>query len=191
LNSLTSYSGIINAKELGFFNNYIATNSKKNIYYLLNVEVFNKKTSEDYVIFQGHHNNRDYLNFDMILPSTTWLEKSGSYLNCFGILQETQYCSLPSNNVKSDKKIINRFFWLFKNFFMKENLNKKYKFFGHNSFEDYLDWCNIKKKVMLSNITTNNVLEFSNTHNYLNKKIFKNQINRKLIRNQFPKEKEK
>lgn len=121
-NNLISYSGIININELGFYTNNILTNNfikKNNIFYLLNCENCSNIKKNDFVIFQGHHNNDFYHKFNMILPVTNWLEKSSLYLNCLGILQKTEFCLITKEKkIQSDYFLNKNFFDLFNQFLL-------------------------------------------------------------------------
>lgn len=104
-NVLEMYSGKINALEVGFFNNVKFSKNTKKVFYLLNTENLTNKGKDDFIIFQGHHNYKNRLEFDVILPSVTWTEKSAMYLNCFGFVQKTQFVNLPPANCRIDWKI--------------------------------------------------------------------------------------
>lgn len=132
-NSLELYSGLINMKELGFYNNNKINLAKKNLFYLLNTETVKNKKKNDFVIFQGHHNKKSRLKFDVIFPSSVWIEKSSLYLNCFGMLQRTQFVNLPPMNVRDDWKITTIFWTLF-----LSNKNEKYNNFGNFQTNNFL-----------------------------------------------------
>ncbi len=104
-NVLELYSGKINTLELGFFNNIKFNKNTKKVFYLLNTENLLNKGDNDFVIFQGHHSYKNRLNFDVILPTVTWTEKSALYLNTFGFVQKTQFVHLPPLNCRNDWKI--------------------------------------------------------------------------------------
>lgn len=104
-NSLELYSGKINLKEFGFFNKTTLIPNKQSFYYLLNVEKIPNYKENDFVVFQGHHNIKERIKFDVILPSTNWTEKSTLFLNCFGGVQKTKLIKLPPINVRDDWKI--------------------------------------------------------------------------------------
>lgn len=99
--------GKLNALELGFFNNkkYNLNGAGKNLFYLIGTENVKNFKKADFIIYQGHHNDAIRTNFDVILPSTAWTEKSNLYLNCFGILQKTNLINLPPVQARNDWKI--------------------------------------------------------------------------------------
>jgi hypothetical protein len=70
-NVLQNYTGQINIKELGFYNNLRPNLNKKSIFYLLNTEILQGFKEGDFVIFQGHHNTRLLRKINVILPTIT------------------------------------------------------------------------------------------------------------------------
>lgn len=107
VNVLTLYSGKINALELGTYNT-IATNVNEgpNIHYLLNTETMHDINPNDFVIYQGTHNEKIRTRCDIILPSLTWLEKSSIYNNCFNMAQKTHIATNAPKNSREDWKIV-------------------------------------------------------------------------------------
>ena len=72
VNVLTLYSGKINALELGTYNTIAANVSEgPNIHYLLNTETMHDINPNDFVIYQGTHNEKIRSRCDIILPSLT------------------------------------------------------------------------------------------------------------------------
>ncbi len=103
---LENYIGKINAFEVGFFNNIRIPKNQKKIFYLVNTEELINKNKDDFVIFQGHHNIRNRIDFDVILPSLVWTEKSAIFINLFGFIQKTQFVIIPPINCRNDWKIV-------------------------------------------------------------------------------------
>jgi NADH-quinone oxidoreductase subunit G len=68
-NILHNSVGKINMLELGFYNNKILNINTPNIYYLIGTDYIRNIKSTDLVIFQGHHNDKIRLYFDIILPT--------------------------------------------------------------------------------------------------------------------------
>lgn len=98
--------GRINLSELNFHNNKRFNRSTPNLYYLVGTEnIVNIKTS-DFVIFQGHHNDKIRLNFNVILPALNWTEKSSIYINCLGQVQRTNIVLNPPKMARLDWKIV-------------------------------------------------------------------------------------
>lgn len=103
-NVLKKYSGIINAAELGLYNTKKTHSSNKNFVYLCGSENY-IPGKDDFIIFQGHHNEKIKTEFNIILPSSTWLEKQGLFINCFGTIQKSKIVNVPPINVRNDWRI--------------------------------------------------------------------------------------
>lgn len=88
---LAPFSGVINALELGLSspNKQILDQTKPNLFYLIESENITQHKPNDFIIFQGSHNDLIRTKFDIILPTNTWVEKSSLFLNCFGMIQRT------------------------------------------------------------------------------------------------------
>ena len=98
--------GRINLLELNFYNNRTFNNLMPNLYYLIGTEYINEIKSSDFVIFQGHHNDKIRLNFHVILPVLNWTEKSSLYINCLGQVQRTNIILNSPKLVRLDWKIV-------------------------------------------------------------------------------------
>jgi hypothetical protein len=61
----------LNNLELGFFNNkqHYFLNKNSKLFYLIDIDSCKYITKNDFVIFQGHHNDKIRTQFDVILPS--------------------------------------------------------------------------------------------------------------------------
>jgi NADH-quinone oxidoreductase subunit G len=70
VNVLKKYSGIINTAELGLCSNKKVYTPENNFVYLCGSEKFNP-SKKDFIIFQGHHNEKIKTEFDIILPAST------------------------------------------------------------------------------------------------------------------------
>lgn len=104
-NTLHNSVGKLNLLELGFYNNKNLSTNTQNIYYLIGTDFVKNLKTTDLVIFQGHHNDKIRLNFDVILPTINWTEKSSIYINCLGIVQKTYQAISPQKNTRLDWKI--------------------------------------------------------------------------------------
>ena len=60
-------------------------------------------------IYIGSHGDKDLENYDIILPSTTYLEKESAYMNLTGLIQKSNATgkALPKTEYESD--ILNMF----------------------------------------------------------------------------------
>ena len=105
-NILFDSIGQINIAELGFFTTKTFTTTFPNLYYLLGTEYISNIKNDDLVIFQGHHNDKLRLNFNVILPTTNWTEKSSIHINCLGFIEKTYVITTPPKLTRIDWKII-------------------------------------------------------------------------------------
>ncbi|WP_284947245.1 NADH-quinone oxidoreductase subunit NuoG [Acidisoma cladoniae] len=64
---------------------------------------------ETFVIYQGHHGDRGAARADVILPGAAYTEKSGTYVNTEGRVQQTQPATFPPGEAKEDWRIIRAF----------------------------------------------------------------------------------
>ncbi len=177
--NLKLFSGDINVSKLGFYNNYKITKNTRSIFYLLNVETSKEIKSNDYVIFQGHHNDKIYKKFNMILPTVSWLEKVSSYYNCLGISQKSKFTIRPPTiNIKIDWKISKKLMkYLNFSFFISQITNNK----NYIAFEQYLYIQNqlalkkekfFNKYILINNHNNNNLINIQfNTITNLHKNI--------------------
>lgn len=104
--TLVNYSGKINALEIGFYTQkQNIVDNKPNLLYLVGIEDYKNIKENDFVIFQGDHNDKIRTKFNIILPTVNWTEKSSIYLNTFGIAQKTNFVVYPPVNARVDWKI--------------------------------------------------------------------------------------
>ena len=92
--------------------------TKNDILYLLGIDFFKIKKSK-FLIFQGHHLNAEYLNIDLIFPSTTFLEKSNDFLNIEGTCVQTNFVLYPPVFCRNDWSILNAIYIYILNFISK------------------------------------------------------------------------
>ena len=59
-----------------------------------------------FTVFQGHHGCLNAQNADLILPSTSFVEKTSIYGNCEGRYQFSQSCTLPLGKSKNSSTIL-------------------------------------------------------------------------------------
>jgi len=103
LNILYINLSTILLEEFNIINNVhnIQKISSNDIVYLLGIDDF-KLNKLKFSIFQGHHINLEYLNIDLILPSTTFLEKLSNYIDIEGNLLQTNFVLFPPNFCRND-----------------------------------------------------------------------------------------
>lgn len=85
-------------------------NYKNEIIYALNIDSFFLKKLDNTVsfIFQGHHvlKKNSIKNFDVLIPTATYFEKSNTFLNFFGFIQKTKFILFPNKNIRTDFRIL-------------------------------------------------------------------------------------
>ena len=59
-----------------------------------------------FVIYQGHHGDKGATHADVVLPGSTYTEKSGIYVNLEGRVQVSNQAALPPGDAREDWKII-------------------------------------------------------------------------------------
>jgi NADH dehydrogenase/NADH:ubiquinone oxidoreductase subunit G len=108
------------------------------IVYSLNIDsfFFNKnKNNKLFYIFQGHHilKNNNMKKFDVLLPTTTFFEKSNNFLNFFGLVQKSKFILFPNKNARTDFRILYIVFKFLKNININLNI-LNYNFLSLNFF---------------------------------------------------------
>lgn len=78
-----------------------------NFIYLLGADCNNEIIkNKPFIIYQGHHGCNAAKIANVILPSTTFIEKKGTYINTQGFVQQTERVLNPDNNIQEDWKIL-------------------------------------------------------------------------------------
>lgn len=125
---LNKNSSLINNfwNGVNYFNNYTSNfayynfclntnqnvgNAKAGILYILeNTKPLSKSINYDFLVYQGHHGCVNAQKADLILPSTSVMEKSSLYINCEGRLQYSQSASVSLNLAKPSAVILQTIF---------------------------------------------------------------------------------
>ena len=133
------------------------------IIYSINVDNFflnkNKKNKLFY-IFQGHHllKNTNINNFNILLPTATFFEKSNNFLNFFGLIQKTKFILFPNKNSRTDFRILYIIFKFLKNLNINLN-NLNYDFFSLNFFNFFIHCKNFSfLKFKFNNLNINSFI---------------------------------
>nr|NP_044753.1 NADH dehydrogenase subunit 11 [Reclinomonas americana]O21241.1 RecName: Full=NADH-ubiquinone oxidoreductase 75 kDa subunit; AltName: Full=Complex I-75kD; Short=CI-75kD; AltName: Full=NADH dehydrogenase subunit 11 [Reclinomonas americana]AAD11868.1 NADH dehydrogenase subunit 11 [Reclinomonas americana] len=103
------------------------SNSKieKHFIYLLGAdEIRIENSKEHFIVYQGHHGDYGANIADVILPGSAYTEKTATYVNVEGRVQNTKSAFYAPGNAREDWKIIRA---------LSEVLNKK---LPYDSFED-------------------------------------------------------
>lgn len=110
LNFVNPNSSFFSVAELSFLdtNNQNLNLLNYSVDWLYNYEM-SKKSSNSYRIYQGHHGDFGALVSNVILPSTSFIEKNTFYSNFAGIVQKTKRVLFSVGNSRDDWKIINAF----------------------------------------------------------------------------------
>ena len=116
LNILNQNASTVGAIDLGFYNidkdnNFIFFDKLKNnefkLLYLVGSDNFEIKKSDEFIIYQGSHGDKNASIADVILPSPTYTEQNGLFENLEGRIQECRKASYPTNEALEDWKIFN------------------------------------------------------------------------------------
>jgi NADH-quinone oxidoreductase subunit G len=143
--------------------------SKKDLFYLLNVENFNfffknyTFFNDNFVFFQSQYlaNERIKNKIHFFLPSAHFVEKNATYVNFFGLIQKVKFILFPFKNVRSDSKII---YMLFKDLFNNKKVNNKNNFNLQFFFSKY-NFSNFNLFLPSINFKFSNFFSFNNTFN--------------------------
>jgi len=92
---------------LGLNNNYRSYSKSLDILYILeNSSLISSSVKSKFTVFQGHHGCLNAQNADLILPSTSFVEKTSIYGSCEGRYQFSQSCTLPLGKSKNSSSIL-------------------------------------------------------------------------------------
>jgi len=130
-NILVQNASTVGAIDLGFYNidknsNFIFFDKLKNkefkLLYLVGSDNLDFKKSDEFIIYQGSHGDKNASIADVILPAAAYTEQNGLFENLEGRIQECRKASYPTNEALEDWKIFN---------LINYNLNSK------NLFSDF------------------------------------------------------
>jgi NADH-quinone oxidoreductase subunit G len=116
LNILVQNASTVGAIDLGFYNieknnNFIFFDKLKNkkfkLLYLVGSDNLEIKKSDEFIIYQGSHGDKNASIADVILPSAAYTEQNGLFENLEGRIQECRKASYPTNEASEDWKIFN------------------------------------------------------------------------------------
>lgn len=127
--------------------NFLEIHSKKqkpsNFFFLFNTDFVFKKKENSFVVYQGHHFTENAQNSDLILPTVTFLEKEGFYINIEGLIQKTRKVLKLETEAKTDTNIL-------KYLLMYLGFQKKIKQFNFFEILPYLREKVIKKTFFIN-----------------------------------------
>jgi NADH dehydrogenase (ubiquinone) Fe-S protein 1 len=107
VNTLHTSASSVGALDLGF-SALSPSLSESKFVYLLGVddEDFLAKIPKDaFVLYQGHHGDAGAQRADLVLPSTAYVEKVGTYVNLEGRPQQTEPAVGPLGKAREDWEI--------------------------------------------------------------------------------------
>jgi|TARA_B110000027_G_scaffold133797_1_gene163342 NADH-quinone oxidoreductase subunit G len=116
LNILTQNASTVSAIDLGFYsirkdNNFVFFDKLKDkefkLLYLVGSDNLEIKKSNEFIIYQGSHGDKNASIADVILPSAAYTEQNGLFENLEGRIQECRKASYPTNEALEDWKIFN------------------------------------------------------------------------------------
>jgi len=107
VNILHTNASTVGALDLGFNANKPSLNESKFVYLLgVDDEEFLSKIPKDaFVVYQGHHGDAGAMRANLVLPSTAYVEKTGTYVNLEGRPQSTETAVGPLGQAREDWEI--------------------------------------------------------------------------------------
>ena len=103
----------LSSNQVGFYDLGLINISNKlklfnfNLYYLLNYnKPFNFNKLNSFLIYHGSHGDWGANNANLIFPSSSFVEKDGSFVNNFGLIQEVKSVFYPIGEALSDWQIL-------------------------------------------------------------------------------------
>lgn len=85
---------------------HLASNGQMDLLWLLGADELNLSRNKDiFVVYQGHHGDNGAHVADIILPTSAYMEKVGTYINTEGRAQRTSAAVTPVGQAKNDVDI--------------------------------------------------------------------------------------
>ena len=116
LNILIQNASTVGAIDLSFYNidrnnNFTFFDKLKNkefkLLYLVGSDNLEIEKTDEFIIYQGAHGDKNASIADVILPSPTYTEQNGLFENLEGRIQECRKASYPTSDALEDWKIFN------------------------------------------------------------------------------------
>jgi len=101
-------SSFFSTREISFVGNHTQNYSlvRHPVEWLYNYDVDNV-SKNSFKIYQGHHGDVGAAISDVVLPSTSFIEKNSFYSNVFGMVQKTKKVLFSVGDSRDDWKIVN------------------------------------------------------------------------------------
>lgn len=109
LNIVSNDSSYFALKEFSLSSNHSQNINLLNfpVNFILNFDKVALKNPPTFQIYQGHHGDINAINSNLILPSTSFIEKNTFYSNSLAIVQKTKKIFFSPGNSRDDWKILN------------------------------------------------------------------------------------
>jgi len=105
INVMQLGAGRTAALDIGFASAAESKSAPK-LAYLLNAEPAKAMGSGTFVVYQGHHGDKGAMLADVILPGAAYTEKSATYVNMEGRVQETKAAVDMPQQARDDWKVL-------------------------------------------------------------------------------------
>lgn len=104
------YTNILQSEAsfANFYENGISDKKvNKGINWLLDDDKTNFLSNKSFKVYQGHHNDYNFDKSDLVLPSTLFSEKNGTFINFSGLVQKTKFVDskILNTSVRDDVQI--------------------------------------------------------------------------------------
>ena len=170
LNFFNSNSSDFSFFDLGLHYNRNFVSKSFDLFYMLeDYKPVNKSIKSKFVVFQGHHGCQNAQNADIILPCSSFIEKTSRYLSCEGRYQYSHGSIPPLNQSKDSHLILSSFLGN-----IKSNLNSFFpclEFSFHKTFAAFFNNVLFSNKFLLLN---NNYISSSAYDNFYKTDIISN-----------------
>jgi NADH dehydrogenase/NADH:ubiquinone oxidoreductase subunit G len=170
LNFFNSNSSDFSFFDLGLHYNRNFVSKSFDLFYMLeDYKPVNKSIKSKFVVFQGHHGCQNAQNADIILPCSSFIEKTSRYLSCEGRYQYSHGSVPPLNQSKDSHLILSSFLGN-----IKSNLNSFFpclEFSFHKTFAAFFNNVLFSNKFLLLN---NNYISSSAYDNFYKTDIISN-----------------
>jgi len=109
LNIVSNDSSYFALREFNLSSNHSQNSNLLNspINYILNFDKVGLVNPSVFQVYQGHHGDINAINSNLILPSTSFIEKNTFYSNSLAIVQKTKKVLFNPGNSRDDWKILN------------------------------------------------------------------------------------
>lgn len=135
-------------KEKSFFKDL-----RKNLFWLVGYDEKLNYSDDDIIIYQGHHADEGANMANIVIPSNSFLESKGTYINTFGLIQEIAPSIEALPSLKDDASIFLKIFKyittgvLLEESFFDSKMNTLFK----NTFK-HIKSCKVLERIPSKNV---------------------------------------